>query len=100
MKTLILSLLLCPWIQDPAELIEKLGSDDPEARDTAAGKLEKLGTRALKPIREAFKKTDDKDVRNRLRNIITNIEIGNAGSVLEGNIDSFIEGYLRSRIGK
>ena len=30
----------------------------------------------------------------------TNREVGNAGGVLEGNIDPFIESYLRSRIGK
>ena len=29
----------------------------------------------------------------------TNVEIGNAGSVLEGGIDEFIERYLKSRIG-
>lgn len=30
----------------------------------------------------------------------TNVEVGNAGSVLEGNIDPFIEAYLKSKIGK
>jgi peptide chain release factor 2 len=30
----------------------------------------------------------------------TNAEIGNAGGVLEGNIDPFIDAYLRAQIGK
>ena len=30
----------------------------------------------------------------------TNVEIGNAGAVLDGNIDPFIEAFLRSKIGE
>jgi peptide chain release factor 2 len=30
----------------------------------------------------------------------TDIETGNAGAVLDGRLDPFIEGYLRSRIGQ
>ena len=80
----MISLLLCLALvqsDDPAKLVDQLGSDDLELRDTAQAKLVALGAGALAAL-EKGAKSDVEEVRSRSNHILSNFNYKNRSFVL------------------
>src|SRR5262245_11422049 len=70
-----------------ARLIHQLGSEKFTEREKASKALEKIGKRALPPLRTAASTTKDAEIRRRAESLVRSIEAG-----LYGTIRSF-DGY-------
>lgn len=67
----MLALLL--WLQDPADLIARLGHDDPDVREAATAALIALGPKAADVV-HPYLTSDDPEVSARARWIVNAIE--------------------------
>lgn len=76
----MLALLL--WLQDPADLIAKLGHDDPDVREAATAELLKLG-RSVVPMLEGHMDSDDPEVSARATMIVEQLARIRWGNDLE-----------------
>lgn len=65
--------LLWFTLQDPADLIAKLGHDDPDVRETATAALIAMGKPAAKIV-EPYLRSDDPEVSARARMIVDAVE--------------------------
>lgn len=69
-------ILLCLALQDPRELVDRLRSDDIEARDEAVHRLRDLGSAAV-PALEAALRDPDLEVAFRARALWARLPLGN-----------------------
>jgi hypothetical protein len=69
----VIALLLALLLQDPADLIRRLGSEDADERERATAALEKAGPAALPELRKALA-TSDPEVASRVRTLVSRIE--------------------------
>ena len=79
MTTTLLALLL-GTLQDPADLVRKLGSADAVEADNAQEDLLRLGNAAVDPVRKALEGTPDAALKRRATGILERLEVRTAAS--------------------